>query len=53
MSEVDISFIFCDLFCIGFHSDLNVSVDKQLNMCDLPALFFLKCITYTKCELVL
>ena len=30
------------LFFLYWHSDLNVSVDKQLNMCDLPVLCFLK-----------
>jgi len=52
VSEADISVIFCDLFCISWHSDLNVSVDKQLHMCDLTVLCFLKYITYTQCELV-
>ena len=52
MSEGDTSVIFCDVFCTGRHSDLNMGVDKQLNMCDLPVLCCLKYITYTKCELV-
>ena len=41
MSEGDVSGVFF-LFFLYWHSDLNVSVDKQLNMCDLPVLCFLK-----------
>ena len=44
MSEADVSGFF--LFVLYCHSDLNVSADKQLKMCDSTALFLEACHLY-------